>query len=118
MPDVERLAMLVNGTQANGSTTGEHALHRRPWVTTTLSCFLIFTIVVDILGNLLVIFSVYRNKKLRNAGELSDARAQSRNGVLLFHQWRSNARAHTHTHTSHLEHRQDSSERKEKRCSM
>ncbi|CAF96595.1 unnamed protein product, partial [Tetraodon nigroviridis] len=40
---------------------------RPPWVTTTLGCFLIFTIVVDILGNLLVIFSVYRNKKLRNA---------------------------------------------------
>ncbi|CDQ67799.1 unnamed protein product [Oncorhynchus mykiss] len=47
----------------------EEVLNRPPWVTTTLGCFLIFTIVVDILGNLLVIFSVYRNKKLRNAGE-------------------------------------------------
>uniref|UniRef100_A0A3B3ZRK0 G-protein coupled receptors family 1 profile domain-containing protein n=1 Tax=Periophthalmus magnuspinnatus TaxID=409849 RepID=A0A3B3ZRK0_9GOBI len=45
-------------------------LNRPPWVTTTLGCFLIFTIVVDILGNLLVIFSVYRNKKLRNAGNI------------------------------------------------
>ncbi|KAK3507665.1 hypothetical protein QTP70_032602, partial [Hemibagrus guttatus] len=65
MPAVERLAMLLNGSQANSSTAGE--LHRPPWVTTALGCFLIFTIVVDILGNLLVIFSVYRNKKLRNA---------------------------------------------------
>lgn len=44
-------------------------LNRPPWVATTLGSFLIFTIVVDILGNLLVIFSVYRNKKLRNAGK-------------------------------------------------
>lgn len=35
----------------------------------TLAAVLIFTIVVDVLGNLLVILSVYRNKKLRNAGE-------------------------------------------------
>ncbi|KAG7335236.1 hypothetical protein KOW79_001832 [Hemibagrus wyckioides] len=44
--------MLRNGSQVNGSTAGEHALHRPPWVTTTLGCFLIFTILVDILGNL------------------------------------------------------------------
>uniref|UniRef100_A0ACB8E7S8 Uncharacterized protein n=1 Tax=Sphaerodactylus townsendi TaxID=933632 RepID=A0ACB8E7S8_9SAUR len=42
---------------------------RPPWVATALAAILIFTIVVDILGNLLVILSVYRNKKLRNAGE-------------------------------------------------
>ncbi|KAG7313897.1 hypothetical protein KOW79_022393 [Hemibagrus wyckioides] len=78
MPAVERLAMLLNGSQMNGSTTGEHALHRPPWVTTTLGCFLIFTIVVDILGNLLVIFSVYRNKKLRNAvGDISGVQTTS-----------------------------------------
>ncbi|XP_048365619.1 melatonin receptor type 1A-like [Sphaerodactylus townsendi] len=41
---------------------------RPPWVATALAAILIFTIVVDILGNLLVILSVYRNKKLRNAG--------------------------------------------------
>uniref|UniRef100_A0A3B1KAJ4 G-protein coupled receptors family 1 profile domain-containing protein n=1 Tax=Astyanax mexicanus TaxID=7994 RepID=A0A3B1KAJ4_ASTMX len=45
---------------------GQRGAQRPPWVATTLGCFLIFTIVVDILGNLLVIFSVYRNKKLRN----------------------------------------------------
>ena len=37
-------------------------------VATTLAGVLIFTIVVDIVGNVLAILSVYRNKKLRNAG--------------------------------------------------
>ncbi|XP_078405884.1 melatonin receptor type 1A-like [Cetorhinus maximus] len=41
---------------------------RRLWVISTLASVLIFTIVVDILGNLLVIVSVFRNKKLRKAG--------------------------------------------------
>ncbi|KTG01603.1 hypothetical protein cypCar_00014362 [Cyprinus carpio] len=64
--------MFMNGSFLNSSALdpSEQALHRPPWVTTTLGCFLIFTIVVDILGNLLVIFSVYRNKKLRNAGNI------------------------------------------------
>ncbi|XP_062391583.1 melatonin receptor type 1C [Sardina pilchardus] len=39
-------------------------------VATTLASVLIFTIVVDIVGNVLVILSVYRNKKLRNAGNI------------------------------------------------
>lgn len=68
--------MVTNGSELNSTApdpddddTAAAVLNRPPWVTTTLGCFLIFTIVVDILGNLLVIFSVYRNKKLRNAGE-------------------------------------------------
>lgn len=63
--------MVINGSDLNSSAPdpSDAVLYRPPWVTTTLGCFLIFTIVVDILGNLLVIFSVYRNKKLRNAGE-------------------------------------------------
>nr|BDP38639.1 fluorescent sensor for melatonin [synthetic construct] len=61
--------MLQNGSHLNTSSQ-DPVLGRPPWVTTTLGCFLIFTIVVDILGNLLVIFSVYRNKKLRNAGNI------------------------------------------------
>lgn len=63
--------MVINGSLLNSSSPdpSDTVLNRPPWVTTTLGCFLIFTIVVDILGNLLVIFSVYRNKKLRNAGE-------------------------------------------------
>lgn len=63
--------MVINGSHLNSSSLdpNDHVLNRPPWVTTTLGSFLIFTIVVDILGNLLVIFSVYRNKKLRNAGE-------------------------------------------------
>ncbi|TRY99054.1 hypothetical protein DNTS_009754 [Danionella cerebrum] len=40
-----------------------------PWVVTLLSSVLITTIVVDILGNLLVIVSVFRNRKLRKAGK-------------------------------------------------
>ncbi|XP_048885301.1 melatonin receptor type 1C [Brienomyrus brachyistius] len=39
-------------------------------VTTALASVLIFTIVVDILGNFLVILTVFRNKKLRNAGNI------------------------------------------------
>ena len=50
-------------------TPHEVTLGRPAWVPTTLGGFLIFTIIVDILGNLLVIISVCRNKKLRNAGK-------------------------------------------------
>ncbi|XP_048345952.1 melatonin receptor type 1A-like [Sphaerodactylus townsendi] len=38
------------------------------WVASLLAAILILTIAVDILGNLLVILSVYQNKKLRKAG--------------------------------------------------
>uniref|UniRef100_A0AAQ4S4P4 Melatonin receptor 1A a n=1 Tax=Gasterosteus aculeatus aculeatus TaxID=481459 RepID=A0AAQ4S4P4_GASAC len=67
--------MLMNGSHLNSSATDprDTVQNRPPWVTTTLGCFLIFTIVVDILGNLLVIISVFRNKKLRNAGALQCA---------------------------------------------
>ncbi|XP_066572420.1 melatonin receptor type 1A-like [Amia ocellicauda] len=41
---------------------------RFPWVVTLLATVLVTTIVVDILGNLLVVISVFRNKKLRKAG--------------------------------------------------
>ncbi|OCT67561.1 hypothetical protein XELAEV_180388602mg, partial [Xenopus laevis] len=36
-------------------------------LTSALAVVLIFTIVVDVLGNVLVILSVLRNKKLQNA---------------------------------------------------
>ncbi|KAM9194904.1 LOW QUALITY PROTEIN: melatonin receptor type 1A [Dugong dugon] len=49
---------------------GEGARPRLSWLACTLAFILIFIIVVDILGNLLVILSVYRNKKLRNAGNI------------------------------------------------
>ncbi|KAJ7326750.1 hypothetical protein JRQ81_016509 [Phrynocephalus forsythii] len=58
-----------NGSEPQDPLT----LDRPAWVATTLAAVLIFTIVVDILGNLLVILSVYRNKKLRNAGENREA---------------------------------------------
>lgn len=42
---------------------------RPAWAIAVLASVLIFTTVVDVLGNLLVIISVFRNRKLRNAGE-------------------------------------------------
>ncbi|NXA27282.1 MTR1B protein, partial [Ibidorhyncha struthersii] len=51
------------------ATEAEAAGAPRPaWVVTVLSGVLIFTTVVDILGNLLVIVSVFKNRKLRNSG--------------------------------------------------
>nr|XP_033804476.1 melatonin receptor type 1B [Geotrypetes seraphini] len=41
---------------------------RAAWAVTALSSVLIFTTVVDIVGSLLVIVSVFRNRKLRNSG--------------------------------------------------
>lgn len=66
--------MRVNESELNSSVLprdppAEGAPRRQPWVTSTLAAILIFTIAVDLLGNLLVILSVYRNKKLRNAGK-------------------------------------------------
>ncbi|XP_072313110.1 melatonin receptor type 1B-A [Eucyclogobius newberryi] len=43
---------------------------RPVWVVYTLAAVLIFTTVVDVLGNLLVIVAVLRNRKLRNAGNV------------------------------------------------
>uniref|UniRef100_A0A3P8UXS8 Melatonin receptor type 1Ba n=1 Tax=Cynoglossus semilaevis TaxID=244447 RepID=A0A3P8UXS8_CYNSE len=43
---------------------------RPAWAITALASVLIFTTVVDVLGNLLVIVSVLRNRKLRNAGNV------------------------------------------------
>lgn len=42
---------------------------RPAWAVTALASVLIFTTVVDVLGNLLVVVSVLRNRKLRNAGK-------------------------------------------------
>ncbi|XP_040587886.1 melatonin receptor type 1A [Mesocricetus auratus] len=61
-------ALLNASQQAPGG--GEGGRPRPSWLASTLAFILIFTIVVDILGNLLVILSVYRNKKLRNAGNI------------------------------------------------
>lgn len=63
--------MLLNVSALNNSLhiPKELLLDRPPWVATALAAILIFTIIVDILGNLLVILSVFRNRKLRNAGK-------------------------------------------------
>ncbi|XP_049721128.1 melatonin receptor type 1A [Elephas maximus indicus] len=59
---------LPNASQPAAAVEG--ARPRPTWLVSTLAGILIFTIVVDVLGNLLVILSVYRNKKLRNAGNM------------------------------------------------
>uniref|UniRef100_A0A673B369 G-protein coupled receptors family 1 profile domain-containing protein n=2 Tax=Sphaeramia orbicularis TaxID=375764 RepID=A0A673B369_9TELE len=43
---------------------------RPAWAVTALATVLIFTTVVDVVGNLLVVVSVLRNRKLRNAGNV------------------------------------------------
>uniref|UniRef100_A0A673T838 Melatonin receptor 1B n=1 Tax=Suricata suricatta TaxID=37032 RepID=A0A673T838_SURSU len=76
--------MPENGSSANCREAGELAVRpgwpgtrgapsgsaRPPWEAPALSAVLIFTTAVDVVGNLLVILSVLRNRKLRNAGNL------------------------------------------------
>uniref|UniRef100_A0A8C5WRH6 Uncharacterized protein n=1 Tax=Laticauda laticaudata TaxID=8630 RepID=A0A8C5WRH6_LATLA len=55
-----------------GGDDGEAAADPRPrWVVPVLSGVLILTTVVDVVGSLLVVASVFKNRKLRNA-ELTD----------------------------------------------
>uniref|UniRef100_A0A8C4ULQ9 Melatonin receptor 1B n=1 Tax=Falco tinnunculus TaxID=100819 RepID=A0A8C4ULQ9_FALTI len=74
--------MLGNGSLRNccdpggrgrfGLAEREAAGAPRPaWVVAVLSSVLIFTTVVDILGNLLVVVSVFKNRKLRNSDLVS-----------------------------------------------
>ncbi|XP_048885802.1 melatonin receptor type 1A-like [Brienomyrus brachyistius] len=58
------LPQLINASAADEGTEDP----RFPWAVSVLATVLITTIVVDILGNFLVILSVLRNKKLRKAG--------------------------------------------------
>lgn len=60
-------SLLKNGTE-NGPEPSQGAA-RPAWAITALASVLIFTTVVDVLGNLLVIMSVLRNRKLRNVGK-------------------------------------------------
>ncbi|XP_047234301.1 melatonin receptor type 1B-B-like isoform X3 [Girardinichthys multiradiatus] len=59
-----RLGQLERSLPAEGTA-------RPAWVIAILASVLIFTTVVDVLGNLLVIISVFRNRKLRNAEKKS-----------------------------------------------
>ncbi|XP_028657000.2 melatonin receptor type 1B [Erpetoichthys calabaricus] len=61
--------MLYN-VSAFGNFTEQGGVSRPAWAVTALASVLIFTTVVDILGNLLVILSVLKNRKLRNAGNV------------------------------------------------
>lgn len=54
--------------EEEAAATGEAADPRPGWVVPALSSVLIFTTVVDIVGNLLVVISVSKNRKLRNSG--------------------------------------------------
>ncbi|XP_035240297.1 melatonin receptor type 1B-A isoform X3 [Anguilla anguilla] len=65
----ENVSLLRNRTELGHSRA--LGLGARPaWAITVLASVLIFTTVVDVLGNLLVIISVLRNRKLRNAGNV------------------------------------------------
>uniref|UniRef100_A0A3B4ASI9 Uncharacterized protein n=1 Tax=Periophthalmus magnuspinnatus TaxID=409849 RepID=A0A3B4ASI9_9GOBI len=54
------------------------AMGHPDWAVYTLAAVLIFTTVVDVLGNLLVIVAVLRNRKLRNAGKKKILKMQNR----------------------------------------
>nr|XP_004661940.2 melatonin receptor type 1B [Jaculus jaculus] len=56
---------VVAGAQPSGTPQT-----RAPWVAPALSAVLVVTTAVDVVGNLLVVLSVLRNRKLRNAGNL------------------------------------------------
>ncbi|XP_048201721.1 melatonin receptor type 1B [Perognathus longimembris pacificus] len=62
------LALHPGWREADGPPPSRSA--RLPWVAPALSTVLIVTTAVDVVGNLLVILSVLRNRKLRNAGNL------------------------------------------------
>ncbi|KPP69481.1 melatonin receptor type 1B-B-like [Scleropages formosus] len=69
MPHTVALLTKRSDAQRVGSALGLAAGVRPAWATAALSSVLIFTTVVDIVGNVLVILSVLRNRKLRNAGD-------------------------------------------------
>lgn len=70
----ENVSLIRNRTDiGQGRAWGNVAGARPTWVVTVLASVLIFTSVVDVLGNVLVIISVLRNRKLRNAGECARA---------------------------------------------
>uniref|UniRef100_A0A3Q2Z819 G-protein coupled receptors family 1 profile domain-containing protein n=1 Tax=Hippocampus comes TaxID=109280 RepID=A0A3Q2Z819_HIPCM len=64
----EDRSFLKNQTEHGPETSPGGA--RPAWAVTALASVLIFTTVVDVLGNLLVIISVARNRKLRNVAKL------------------------------------------------
>lgn len=65
---VEGTLVPRNSTPAGEEGTPGQQHQSFPWVVTLLAGVLITTIVVDVIGNLLVIVSVFRNRKLRKAG--------------------------------------------------
>ena len=66
--DMQKHDSLLRNRSEHGPEPHQGAA-RPAWAITALASVLIFTTVVDVLGNLLVIVSVLRNRKLRNAGK-------------------------------------------------
>ncbi|XP_057624825.1 melatonin receptor type 1B [Chionomys nivalis] len=62
--------LAMRPTWTGSADTGPPGTPRATWVAPTLSTVIIVTTVLDVVGNLLVILSVLRNRKLRNAGNL------------------------------------------------
>ncbi|XP_041947687.1 melatonin receptor type 1B-B [Alosa sapidissima] len=66
----ENIPFLKNRTELGHVGRALGSSSRPAWAVAALASVLIFTTVVDVLGNLLVIISVCRNRKLRNAGNV------------------------------------------------
>ncbi|XP_048837674.1 melatonin receptor type 1B-A [Brienomyrus brachyistius] len=67
----EDVSLLWNRTElGHGRSLTAPPPARPAWTIAVLASVLIFTTVVDVLGNFLVIISVARNRKLRNAGNV------------------------------------------------
>lgn len=62
--------LAMRPTWSGSAGTGPPGTPRATWVAPTLSTVIIVTTALDVLGNLLVILSVLRNRKLRKAGNL------------------------------------------------
>ncbi|TRY83159.1 hypothetical protein DNTS_020662 [Danionella cerebrum] len=69
----ENIALLNNSSDLGHVGRALSSSARPAWAIAVLASVLIFTTVVDVLGNLLVIISVFRNRKLRNAARARPA---------------------------------------------
>lgn len=70
MPLEDHEPTVVGGTPLPRNATADSPDPSFPWGVSLLAGVLITTIVVDVIGNLLVIVSVFRNRKLRKAGSV------------------------------------------------
>ncbi|XP_076782032.1 melatonin receptor type 1B [Arvicanthis niloticus] len=66
----EASGLAARPSWSGSAVAGPTGTPRAPWVAPMLSTVVVVTTAVDFVGNLLVILSVLRNRKLRNAGNL------------------------------------------------